>query len=607
MKIDVIRRVRVAQLVLGAMIVISLVVARGTNAGNEPVHLVTDWSHRHVFFSAPRNLMDQFRLSRNPRYIQQRIRREAERKEEGDRWRWRHAPEHEDTLQGDWSIDIGTGATVGAGNFPAKFSFNAGTASCADFVVYNTSLAGSSMQANVVAFNNLYVGAGGLCGAAPSTYWAYNTGGTVATSVTLSGDGSQVAFIQNNSAGTLATLVLLKWAAGNGTIASPYPLTSVGDVAYRTCVAPCMTTIDFSNANGDTTLSDDTESSPFYDFAHDTLYAGDSFGFLHKFTGVFNGAPAEVVLTAATVPTTVNRWPALTSNSSPLTDPVYDDGTGKIFVGSRFGTLKRVDATIGGGASPVDKTAQVSFTGDNFDGPLLDVTNGKVYVFVSKSTANSGQIAGVSAVYTFATTFAVGSAGIQTILSTNGPGTDIYDGNFDQQWFLGNAGNMYVCAPAAGSNIPTLYQIPVSTTGVLGTTIPGPALTTAATGPPLCSPVTEFFNPSNTSAGAHPTGTDLIYLSVTALGQTAAPVSCSTNTGCLMSFDVTSGSTITTSTATEAKIPESGGTSGIVVDGSSAATGASQVYFTPLADQLCTTAPTGTGGCATQASQSGLN
>src|ERR1022692_4260578 len=98
------RRIRLAQILLGAVIVIALVVARETNAGNGPVHLTTDWSHRHLVFSPPHGLMHQFQLSRNPRYVQQWVRRNAEKKEregdrdggrdhDGDDRRWRRAPE----------------------------------------------------------------------------------------------------------------------------------------------------------------------------------------------------------------------------------------------------------------------------------------------------------------------------------------------------------------------------------------------------------------------------------------------------------------------------------------------------------------------------------
>jgi hypothetical protein len=598
------RRIGLTYFVLGAVIVISFAAVRATKAADEPIHLVTDWSHRHVLFSPPHDSTDQLRLSRNPRYFQQILRRNVERKDQGDSWRWGYPHQRRHLLDGDWSIDMGTGATVGAGNYPAKFSFNAGTASCTDFVAYNTGLAGSSTQATVVAFDNLYVGSSGLCGTTPSTYWAFNTGGTVVTSVVLSLDGSQVAFVQNNSAVTQATLVILKWAANSGTIASPNTLTAVSNAAYPTCTAPCMTTIPFSLDSGLSTMGD-ALSSPFYDYNSDTLFAGDGKGYLHRFTGVFlatgTAFPAETISSGA------NVWPALVSNSSPLTDPVYDQDIGQIFVGSLFGTLKRVDATIGGGTGGTVKTNQIEVTGGNFDGPLIDSTNGVLYLVVSDSAPITGQVSGVSALYTFPVNFLAGANGVQTVLSTDGPGTNIYSGAFDNQWFLANGGHMYVCASAAGAgnNIPTLYQIPVSTRGVLGTVSTGPALSTSTSGPPLCSPVTEFFNSSDTSGGIDPGGTDLIFLSVTNFGKQAAPVGCANNTGCLMSFDVTSGAAISSSTATAATRNEAGGTSGIIVDGSSASAGASQVYFTPLVSMVCGTS--GTGGCAIQASQSGLN
>jgi hypothetical protein len=48
---------------------------------------------------------------------------------------------------------------------------------------------------------------------------------------------------------------------------------------------------------------------------------------------------------------------------------------------------------------------------------------------------------------------------------------------------------------------------------------------------------------------------------------------------------------------------EAGGVSGIVIDNVSSSTGASQIYFSTLANTTCATSG-GTGGCAIQASQS---
>ena len=591
-------RIGLATLVFGAALLISFVAVPTIKAADEPIHLVTDWSHRHVVFSPPQSLMDRIRLSRDPRYIQQILRHNFERENQGVLWPWRHGHEHRDRLHGDWSIDMGTGATVGADNFPAKFSFNANTASCSDFVVYNTSLAGSSTQATVVAFDNLYVG---TCGVAPSTYWAFNTGGTAVTSVVLSYDGSQVAFVQNNSAATHATLVILKWAANSGTIAAPDTLTAVTPSLYAGCTAPCMTTLQFAADSTTFPTSVDTIASPFYDYNSDTLYAGDSEGYLHQFTSVFHGTAA--VPPAETISSTTIIWPCVVSSAYPLSSPVYDHVGGNIYIPSTFGTLKQLSAAVGCGGAGVTKTAQVSTPNDPLDGVLVDSTKGLIYMVVSASYVTA---TGDTAVYTFPVNFIGGTVGTETILSNDGPGTSIYSGAFDNQWFLGNAGHMYVCGPAAGAsnNIPTLYQIAVSTSGVLGTVSTGPALASSTTGPPLCSPVTEFFNSSETGSGVDSAGTDWIFLSVTNLGQTASPVSCAANTGCLVSFDVTSG-VMSSSTVTAATRNEAGGMSGIIVDGSSASTGASQVYFTPLTSMVCGTS--GTGGCAIQASQSGLN
>src|SRR5580658_148997 len=70
---------------------------------------------------------------------------------------------HGENLKRDWAEDMGPGASAGAGNYPAKFSFrgtnaNCGDAAMPDYVVYGTGLAGSATQASIVAFDNLYSG-----------------------------------------------------------------------------------------------------------------------------------------------------------------------------------------------------------------------------------------------------------------------------------------------------------------------------------------------------------------------------------------------------------------------------------------------------------------
>jgi hypothetical protein len=594
-------RITVAQILLGAAFVIALVVVRGAKAGEEHVHLVTDWSHRHLVYSEPRSLMQRFEFSTHTRYRQQWMRRNAERRHDRDEWRWRHAPEHPNHLRGDWSEDMGTGATVGAGNFPAKFSFDPTSANCQtpappagqqpDFVVYGTSLAGSG-KATIVAFTNLYTS---CTGGTPLTYWAYNTGatGAVVTSPVLSFDGSQVAFVQSTPGA--ATLVILRWkAGGTGTLSTPETLVSGGCTALT---APCQTSITFSTANIDTTPTD-TFSSPFYDYLNDAIYVGDSMGFLHKFTGVFLGTPAEVVCTVSSgtteciLPFGTNIWPAsLTGGFGHLNSPVFVQSVSQALVTGSDGVLYTVDAT-GGGASNSTFNSTVKLANTGFDdGPLVDLTTGMVYVFARAD--NPASVTAVIQVPVPATPSdlhnALGTVAIISNSATN-PALAFYNGAFDNAYYTsGGTGNLYACSTSGTLN--ALWKIPIAS-GVMGTPVVGPTLTTSNVG---CSPITEFEN------GV----TDRMFLSVAGSAVTGAPINCSAGSGCIMSFDITDTSTWGTSTATAVTATETGGTSGIIIDNSSSAGGASQVYFTPLLDQTCTTSG-GSGGCAIQTSQSGL-
>jgi hypothetical protein len=74
---------------------------------------------------------------------------------------------------------------------------------------------------------------------------------------------------------------------------------------------------------------------------------------------------------------------------------------------------------------------------------------------------------------------------------------------------------------------------------------------------------------------------DYVFLSALSDGE---PASCSSTfgTGCVMGFDVTSG-TISSSTTPTAATTEAGGTSGILIDHTSTFPGASNIYDTPLA------------------------
>ncbi|MFZ0737802.1 MAG: hypothetical protein WBL70_09160 [Candidatus Acidiferrales bacterium] len=491
-------------------------------------------------------------------------------------------------LHTDWSEDMGGGATLGLGVTPAKFSFQISSANCAsatspDFVVYNTSLPGATGQASIVAFDNLY---SGCTGTVPTVYWAFNTaGGTVVTSVVLSLDGSQVAFVQSNSSGA-ASLAVLRWKAASGTLSVPTTLTATAAASYHGCPIPCFTAVPFSGSTSD------SGSSPYYDYASDTIYVGDDRGNLHKFIGVFNGTPTEVGA----------PWAAV--SASALDSPVYDSGSGNVFVGDYLlntsstcapsgnpcGFLYSIKASSG---VKVGTSNELDYIFGIVDGPLVDSSAGMVYVFAGADNSNGpcGTDTPCSAVYQFPTSFTSGSGTKATV----GSGYEfMLSGTFDNAYFTsaGPTGHLYVIgSTGAGNN--TLYQVAINSNVMSKTTTAGPAVSNNFTNGYYAAGLqaTEIYN------GTH----DYIFTSVLSYG---APTGCGTGSltiGCVMGFDVTSG-TISGSTATTGAAPEAGGTSGITIDNISTFAGASQIYFTPLANQTCTTSG-GLGGCAIQTSQ----
>src|SRR5277367_4757014 len=629
------------------------------------VGIPTDWSTSHVVFSAPEPGSDaEDQAQQDPRYWMQQIRRaqlQADDSQAEVSTDWSSAssavPDKKKNkkpkkskktkklaIKKDWSVSLGgTGAKVGAGFFPAKYTYGTTAASCTDYVAFNTSLAGSATQASVISFTNIYSGCGGTV---PTTAWAFNTGGTVSTSITPSFDGTQVAFVE--SVGTTATLVLLKWNAGpaashalmltlttgstavvatvgtfsaadvgaqisaaagipaGDTIASvansthatlptaatasgshaatvnaetaalPGVAPTVANGSYRACTAPCMTTISFSGT------PNDTNSSPYYVFGGpdaDAIFAGDDTGHVHKFTGVFNGTPAEV---------TTGGFP-VTAAIEKLSGPVYNSVAGTVDIDASYdgtnngarlheitvdaGTPTVLDSSILGnttaGGTNCAATTVGTGTALTLDAPIVDASagaKGMVYVFIG----NDGVATPNSAVYQFATAFGEHTCGNKAIIGAGSTtsGIPVYSGAFDALYFAGaTTGNIYVCG-TAGGNVQ-LWRIPITTaTNALGT--PVAITTTLSTAGTTCSPVTEFQN------GA----VDQAFVSVEAAGR---PANCGVG-GCIMNFTITS-ALPATATPT-AVLPENGGTSGIVVDNSSAFTGASQLYFSTLGNGM---------------------
>lgn len=668
-----------------------------------------DWTHSHLIFSQPADAQHAQRIGLDTRYWLQWYRQRVPRmldiaSEDDESSDWFDFRRLTRKTKGFWSEDMGAGATVGAGNFPAKYSFSITTASCSDYVVFNTGLTGTTGQASVVAYKNLYSG----CTGSPSVYWAYNTGGQVLTSPALSLDGTQVAFVQTS--GGVGSLVLLKVAASGGSYNAPVTLTAVPSLnSYRGCTAPCMATITLDDTLG--AGINDTTSSVFPDYAHDAIYVGGAAGWLFKFSNVFLGTPPGEVTTGG-FPVQVN-----TTTTDTLTSPVHDNQSGDVYVADSLGHLYQVSA-IGA----VTATGVLDHGRGFVAGPIVDSAAGYVYIFSSNDAGTGCAGAACAGVFSykisdFPTTASEGHVGTASATGS-ATGNPLFEPGIDYSYLTsGNAtGTFYVCGATGAA--PVLYQLPV-TAGAPGTAV-AIATLAAAANHRECSPVTDIYN-ANASAGPAET----VFFSIINNGR---PLACAAG-GCAMSFvslpwqkttgytfgqDVlvsvggvmytevainsakgtsgaaapafptvasttvgdgtvtwmSQGATTVTNTSwaanhayalharivvtvaghlyyqaataltgagrsggaapawnttlngttpdnqvtwTNIGIPYSAlastnGTSGIIIDnvvGSGTLAGASQVYFSTLGNQTCTTS-TGTGGCAIQASQSAL-
>lgn len=516
------RLIRLSACLLGLLTLGWVLTVHAAKPPRHGIPLPTDWSHRHLIYSQPRNSEEAARLQQDPRFEQQWHRRNdrlmfnmsnseaAEAMAVPRKWR-----SNDRKMQRDWATSLTAGGTVGPGVFPAKFSFDTEHASCTDdFVVFTTSkLSNPLTQAGVVAFNNLYSGCGGTV---PSVLWAYDTSGRPVTSPFFSRDGSQVGFVQTFNPG-FAELVLVKWApAPLSSVSTPTPITFKAEAQYFGCTAPCYTTV---NLRDPSSAVNDLTSSVFYDYTNDIAWVGGDGGWVHKITNVFNGGtPAEVH---------DGSFPA-NVGSVATTSPVFDRISGNVFVADAGGFLHRINSTTGA----VTHSGRLDFAAGVVDSPIVDVGAQKIYVFASNDgTADCGG-AGCAAVYLFDTNFASSSVGTKvTVGPSSATPNPMYTGSFDNAYYTSpNAtGNLYVC----GNNgtVPALYQIPIQGGALplsgLGTSL----VTLGSTGTPGCSPVTDVFNPNET-----PGPNERVFVGVQDHG---LAVGCTGGGGCLQSFPVT--------------------------------------------------------------------
>ena len=326
------------------------------------------------------------------------------------------------------------------------------------------------------------------------------------------------------------------------------------------------------------------------------------------------------------MPAILSGWP-VTVSGNKLTSPVFN-GT-DVYVADSAGYLYSYNAsgTLVGNSSQLAKAGSAGIV----DAPLVDAAAGTVYVFVGNDANTSGSAgcdnaAGCNGIFRFATSsftttsntgttctatsntaWATGSnCGVESAIGNALISSPVYDGAFDNTYMTAGGspttGNLWTCGYGSSTGgIPRLVYSPMSTSGFGSTTDkitlateiggnPGGNLTSGAS---TCSPVTEFFNTD-----------DYIYMSVTALGTVTTSPTCAG--ACIYSYTVTSTPAATVSHG----LPVSGGSSGMIID-NNGTSGGSQIYFSYLSAATssipCPSPSSATGGgCAVQASQSGL-
>jgi hypothetical protein len=68
--------VRSVLVLTGTLALASILVSQRTKAqGHVPVHMTSDWSNRHMVYSAPSSVAQAWRLQAEPRYLHQWTRR----------------------------------------------------------------------------------------------------------------------------------------------------------------------------------------------------------------------------------------------------------------------------------------------------------------------------------------------------------------------------------------------------------------------------------------------------------------------------------------------------------------------------------------------------
>lgn len=605
-----------------------------------------DWTHAHVVFSTSSDDSNlQLRLQREPRYWLQMLRRrgsqepgsveafdaarilmaQLKRQQEressepnstvestgesdaGFAWRFRTPGRPKLPLERDWTQTFQTaGVTYPliSPAYPAKFSFASSPDCGADYVVFAlpTSGATSPQNFNIIAYNNLYVstagGASFCAGTGPHAIFEYNAssaGGALNTSPVLSLNGTLVAFVENvASASGGAVFHVLKFHSGDiqsTDVGFPKAFNALAlpNCSTNSAVAPCEYSLQYTPVASANPAS---LSSPFVDYDTDTAYVSDDGGNVYAISPAFNATPANP-------PAVKSGWPVNVGTLAVLTPPVYDSGSGNVFVSSASGTeyfIRTTSASAGSclsGNPPCLGSSSFSFSGGGsiLEAVVVDSTTGKVFLSGTQTGTTSG-----SYLVQTDTVLSPGSV----VLAQIGTGTAnaVHPGTPDNNYFTSViTGRFYACGQNSAGEAQ-LYAFGFDSTGLLKTFgVLGSPLALgngAASSAPCSGAVTEAFNQT--------AGKDWLFVGVK---DRCAGTIGGTN-GCVESADITNSFPTTVN-----HLAEVGGATGIIVDNltdAAATTITTDIYFLFVGPQSSPdyNGSAHTGTCAASATQSGL-
>ena len=280
----------------------------------------------------------------------------------------------------------------------------------------------------------------------------------------------------------------------------------------------------------------DTNSAPFVDYGNDVIYVGDDTGKLHKFTGVFQGTPAEAV---------VAPWPVqVAATTSIMSSPVFDGGSTvyigsngpNLLTGNRLHRVDTVTGTVTSSGAIGSASSGVNANGVR-DAPILDTSSGKVYAFQGAFTNLGPDAVGnlcpstCNTVFQFAANFAAGNTGSSVFVGVSGNNNNLLRamnaGAFDDEYYSsgGLTGNLYVCGSRPSvARRPNLWKISIAG-GSFSARTQGPLLVSFDT-TDGCSPPTVFKNGS----------TEHLYVSVSDNAAAIGGGGCTQAAGCMYMY-----------------------------------------------------------------------